>query len=54
MAVGMAKKAVYEGIGMDLTAGLHRMCQSIAELMVFNDNQKAMSVTSERGKSGRG
>jgi enoyl-CoA hydratase/carnithine racemase len=50
MAMGMAKKAVYEALNMDLEQGLHVMCRIQGELMKSQDHQEGVAAFLEKRK----
>ena len=49
-ALGMAKKAVYEGLNMGLEQGLRVMCRMQGELMKSKDYQEGVAAFIEKRK----
>jgi len=50
MAMGMAKKAVYEALNMDLTQGIHAMCMMQGEFMKSQDHREGVAAFLEKRK----
>ena len=50
MAMGMAKKAVYESLNMDLDQGIHVMCRIQGELMKSHDHHEGVAAFLEKRK----
>lgn len=50
LAIGMAKRAVYGGLNMDLVDGLHLQSQLLGELMKTNDHLEGVAAFLDRRK----